>query len=268
MDERRQRGIDSFAVAEQQGLIWASPFVLQSQNQAAPPRFPLPSPRTHRVSGVSWTFDADFAWVLENMSDFSHVPFAHGESVGRGRTPVMPRMTLTESESPQGAPLVRARYELSNDGFVGGELLGLAGRGRSFPIYVDTTYEWPGRISTTLQLEGGHSYMMNFFVHPVDPGRTRVEFISARTFLLAAPFDWLEHKLLHRIFGEDAALARESDWANIDTRRSTAADSLGIRLRRLLELHPIKTPAACVGGHAPMARDGARATAARRAGVH
>lgn len=231
-----QRSAETYRVVESQGLVWVS--LDQADPGSAPPTIDFPDPEAWRISRLTYEFAADLGWVLENMSDFSHVPFAHARSVGAGRVPLLPAMRLVETGTER-CPAASVSYRLQNQALGFARLLAwMSGTFRSlardFEIEVRTQYIWPGHIATRLCLEAGPEYRLYFFVSPEGRDRTHLEYVSARNFLRAPAFDKLEQALLRKLFAEDARLASASDFRQIVTTQSSSADTLGIYIRRQL----------------------------------
>lgn len=210
-------------VVETEGLLWVGP--AGADADAMGPRTSLRSRRGTTRVYLDVALDAPWLWVLENVADFSHVPFAHRSSVGFGRQTEVSPIELRPVED-EGRRCIDARLDLTDRVPLWGRRLEIAAHQR---------YRYPAQIETRLMLSPTLVYRLYFFLQPEGERRTRFVYVGERSFFRAPAFDWLEKRLMSRVFDEDRALLRHSDLGRLRRSPSTRLDAFTIAALREAE---------------------------------
>jgi phenylpropionate dioxygenase-like ring-hydroxylating dioxygenase large terminal subunit len=217
------RVVESFAVIEQQGLIWTC----LGTPVAAPPRFDvLDDPTLHgfcREVQAKLPFD----WWVENALDYAHLPFIHPSTIGG------------EGSSIEDFVIERRADEL---GFVArsqAENRSLVARMLKLETNVVTTLAMPGNTLFDVDLGRGRRQVILALATPEDGSSTRVWNFALRNFLRLPFADTVGMWFLRAILREDVAIAEKSlELMSIDREHmlSTRADALGLEFLRLMRL--------------------------------
>jgi phenylpropionate dioxygenase-like ring-hydroxylating dioxygenase large terminal subunit len=205
----------SVPAREQGGLIW-----IHTSFDARP----ADEPEMHdwfsdpgvRVAGVAVDWKVHWTRAMENMLDSPHLPFVHGNTIGRGLRPLVGgRMDIDTEDQPWG---FRSRMRVD---------------GEPRPGMLD--FRWPNQMNLHLDLRRRRLLLMTACV-PVDAERTRLLLVGARDFLRLPVFDRLFNRANLRIANQDKAVVESSQPPRVPDAReekSVRTDAPVLRFRKL-----------------------------------
>ncbi len=215
--DAKRGGLGAMAVPvyEGAGLLW----VYTAPGESAPVQPMVPEivldPRVRVMAGVlEW--DVHWTRAMENMLDWPHLPFVHRRTIGAGMKMGPNSVMEVEIEDQP--------YGCSSTSTVDGERR---------PGGLD--YRFPNAMELKIPAK---DRLMRFIVAcvPIDEGRTRMVFVTARDFLKPKIFDWVFRLSNRRIAGEDRAIVESSSPSEVPPageERSVATDRLTLRFRKL-----------------------------------
>jgi phenylpropionate dioxygenase-like ring-hydroxylating dioxygenase large terminal subunit len=215
-DARRERlGATAVPVRELGGLLWL--YTAPGADAPGEPDVPDVLRRGDlSVTTCATTWDVHWTRAMENMLDWPHLPFVHARTIGRGM-PFRPdsRMEIRWEDRPWG----------------GHSTIAIDGAAQEGALDFRAPNAMHLHIST-----GKRTFELMSVCLPVDELRTRMIFITIRSFLKSRLFDRLFHYGNRRIGGEDREIVESSQPGEVPPagdERSVRTDEPTLKFRKL-----------------------------------
>lgn len=206
------------------GFIWIFTG-LEAQGEPAPPAEVLQGDAT--LYGNTFTWQAHWTRVVENMADDAHLPFVHPRTIGRG---MRKRITSRAGTDPDR----RGRLALDVQDHPWGT---------AWTVVMDgVAADWSSELRfpnvSLLRIPvPGKTLGICMAAVPIDEGRVRVLQLGYRNFLKSSIFHPIFNAINRRVLREDQAVVEASPPGPVPPprwERSVATDEVGLRFRKRL----------------------------------
>jgi phenylpropionate dioxygenase-like ring-hydroxylating dioxygenase large terminal subunit len=226
--------LDSFGVAERDGVVWLR--ANAGDGPSAPSEPPTHELHGRRVLLPPLLVRGPFLRVLENTLDTAHNPFIHRGALGPRLDPRVPRQSVhqdglglraeddpTSPWAPSG-PAVTGVY-------------GLAARllGQTSPTRRQSRFELGGRVTATIEYASGRWDAFTLYVTPATEEQTWLFYESTRTRFPLRVGNPLQRAFMRRILAEgerETSLVVEDPEAE-GAEISVESDRVALAARRL-----------------------------------
>jgi nitrite reductase/ring-hydroxylating ferredoxin subunit len=237
-----QARVPAFPLLERDGVLWVRMDAAEMRRDEPPGAPPATSgPNVRRIFFPPQLVAAPFLRTLENAFDEAHLPFIHRKTFGPGRDPLVARQRVTVD--PDGGGLIAQEDPDSPwhtaptlpRGWVGvlAALLGLRA-----PVARYVRFELPCVNHVYLEYPNGTYDLFVTYLTPADDAHTWLFVSSARTRATHALGDWIQRRVLARIFDEgsrEASLILPAGPDDPPTAVSVESDRVSLRARQLFE---------------------------------
>ncbi len=234
--------VPSFPLREQQGILWIWMDTAEPSREPPGDPVPLDGRTTRRLLFDAQLIEAPFASVLENAFDEAHLPFIHAGTFGSHQDPLVTRQRvvleaggrgLHAEDDPDSPWQAKPRVPGGILGFLARPLLGLRE-----PIARRTRFDVEAGQLIRLEYPNGTFDLFVAHLTPADEGHTWLLVESVRTRAPHAIGDWIQRRVIGRVFEEgrrETSLILHADSPDRPDSVSVESDRVGLAARRLYE---------------------------------